>query len=53
MKKGKIVFTGKPVEFYFQALGLLILTVLTSGILLPYFIYWSYKYFASHSEIEF
>jgi uncharacterized membrane protein YjgN (DUF898 family) len=53
MTKGKIIFTGNFGEFFFAALGLIVLSVFTFGLLLPYFIYWQYKYFVSHLEIEF
>lgn len=53
MTKGKIIFTGNFGEFFIMALGLIVLSVFTFGIALPYFIYWQYKYFVSHLEIEF
>jgi len=53
MTKGKIIFTGNFGEFFFSALGLLVLSFITLGIMFPYFIYWQYKYFVSHLEIRF
>lgn len=50
--KGKINFTGSFGEFFLMSLGLLVLCLLTIGILFPYYIYWQYKYFVSHLEIE-
>jgi hypothetical protein len=53
MTKGKIIFTGNFGEFFIAALGLIVLSCITLGIALPYFIYWQYKYFVSNLEIEF
>lgn len=53
MTKGKVVFTGNFWEFFFTSLGLLILSILTLGILIPYYMYWQYKYFFTHLEIKF
>jgi uncharacterized membrane protein YjgN (DUF898 family) len=52
MKKGKIVFTGHFLEYFIMMLGLMVLTVLTCGIALPYLFYWSHKYFFTHMEIH-
>ena len=52
MSKGKIVFTGHFIEYFVMSIGLLVLSIVTLGILFPYFIYWSFKYFLSHMEIE-
>lgn len=52
MIKGKIVFTGSFWEFFFTALGLMILSICTLGILLPYLFYWQFKYFFNHMEVE-
>lgn len=52
MKKGKIYYKGNFFEYFFISLGLLILSVLTFGILLPYYFYWTMKYFVSNLEIE-
>ncbi len=52
MIKGKIVFTGSFWEFFFTSLGLLVLSIITCGLLLPYLIYWQFKYFFNRMEIE-
>lgn len=52
MTKGKIKFTGNFGDFFLKSLGLMILSVLTVGLLVPYFLYWQYKYFVSHLEVE-
>ena len=50
--KGKIVFKGHFAEYFVMSLGLLILTIITLGILLPYYVYWSLKYFFTRLEVE-
>jgi len=52
MKKGRINFKGHFVEFFLKSFGLLVLSVITFGILFPYYVYWSAKYFFSRMEIE-
>ena len=52
MTKGKIVFTGNFWEYFGLSIALLILSVITFGIALPYWVYWSFKYFFSKLEIE-
>ena len=52
MRKGKIVFTGSCLEYFFTSLGLMLVSVLTLGLLLPYWIYWSFKYFFTRLELE-
>ena len=52
MRKGKIVFTGGFLEYFFMSLGLLVISLLTLGILLPYWVYWSFKYFFTRLEVE-
>ncbi len=52
MTKGKIIFTGHFGDFFLKSLALLILSILTLGLLLPYYVYWQYKYFVTHLEIE-
>lgn len=52
MKTGKIVFTGHFMEYFIMMLGLLVLTVITFGLALPYVFYWSFKYFFTHMEIH-
>ena len=46
------MFTGNFWEYFLISLGLGILSVLTAGILLPYWVYWSAKYFFDRLEIE-
>ena len=52
MKKGKIIFVGSFGDYFLKSLVLLLLSILTLGILLPYWAYWSLKYFLTHLEIE-
>ena len=52
MKKGKIIFEGHFLEYFIMSIGLLILSVLTFGILLPYYVYWNFKYFFTKMTIE-
>jgi uncharacterized membrane protein YjgN (DUF898 family) len=52
MTKGKITFTGSFGEYFITSIGLLVLSFITLGIMFPYFMYWQYKYFVSHLEIE-
>ena len=47
----KITFTGGFGEYFIMSLGLLLLSVITFGIALPYWVYWSYKYFFTRLEI--
>lgn len=50
-KVSKIRFTGNFWEYFFTSIGLLILSIITFGILLPYWTYWSAKYFFSKLEL--
>ena len=52
MKKGKVLFTGHFFEYFLISIGLLVLTVLTLGLLLPYYLYWNFKYFFTKMELE-
>lgn len=52
MKTGRIVFTGHFLEYFIMTLGLLVLSVITFGIALPYLFYWQFKYFFTHMEIQ-
>ncbi len=52
MTKGRIVFVGNFWEYFGMSILLFILSILTLGILFPYFVYWSFKYFFSKMEIE-
>lgn len=53
MKNARVIFTGHFAEYFVYALGLMVLSVLTLGIMLPYLFYWSFKYFFTRLEIEF
>ena len=52
MIKGKVVFRGNFWEFFLIFLSLMILSILTLGLLLPYLFYWQFKYFFTHMELE-
>jgi len=52
LKKGKVVFIGNFWEYFLMSLGLMILSICTVGILVPYWVYWSIKYFFDRMEIE-
>ena len=51
-EKGKVVFVGNFWEFFAISIVLLVLSVVSFGIFLPYYIYWSGKYFFNNLEIE-
>lgn len=51
-RRAKIVFVGDFWEYFFKALGLLVASGITLGILVPYWIYWNVRYFARNLEIE-
>ena len=50
--RARIIFVGNFWEYFFISLLLLVLSVLTVGILLPYWAYWSLKYFFTRLEVE-
>ncbi len=50
--KSKIVFVGNFWEYFFTSIALLVLTMITFGLLFPYWLYWSMKYFFSRMVIE-
>jgi uncharacterized membrane protein YjgN (DUF898 family) len=50
--RGRIIFVGNFWDYFIKAVGLFVLTLITFGLLLPYFAYWSVQYFVSHLEIE-
>ena len=52
MTKGKIIFTGSFWEYFLTTIGLMVLSVVTAGIMLPFAIWWQAKYFFTHLEIE-
>ena len=51
-RRGRIIFIGNFWEYFFLSLLLLVLSVLTLGLLLPYGAYWSLKYFFTRLVIE-
>ena len=52
MQKGKVIFTGNFWDYFLKSFALLLLSAATFGILLPYWVYWSLKYFFNSLEIE-
>jgi uncharacterized membrane protein YjgN (DUF898 family) len=52
MHRMKIVFTGNFWEYFIMSLGLLLLSIITFGLALPYAVYWHAKYFVAHLELE-
>lgn len=48
----KIQFTGNFGEYFITSVGLLLLVAITGGLALPYYLYWSMKYFFTRLEIE-
>lgn len=52
MTKGRIIFVGSFWEYFGLSIALLILTVVTLGLALPYWVFWSFKYFFGKMEIE-
>ena len=52
MARAKVAFTGHFLEYFIMSLGLLLLSIVTFGLALPYWAYWSAKYFFTHMEIE-
>jgi uncharacterized membrane protein YjgN (DUF898 family) len=48
----KVTFTGGFGEYFMMSLGLGLLSIITFGIALPYWVYWSFKYFFSRMEFE-
>jgi len=48
----KIKFTGSFGEYFVTSLGLFVLSIITLGIALPYWMYWSLKYFFTRLEVE-
>jgi uncharacterized membrane protein YjgN (DUF898 family) len=47
----KIKFTGSFGEYFIMSIGLFILSIITFGLALPYWIYWSYKYFFTRMQV--
>ncbi|CTQ54759.1 hypothetical protein LP7551_03294 [Roseibium album] len=52
MIRGKIIFKGNFWEFFVMVLGLMILSIVTLGLFLPYLFYWQFKYFFNNMELE-
>ncbi len=52
MKRGKIIFTGNFLDYFIKSLLLLLLCIVTFGIAIPYYAYWTFKYFFTNMEIE-
>jgi uncharacterized membrane protein YjgN (DUF898 family) len=52
MKTKKVIFTGEFWDYFLKTLGLLVLTICTLGILVPYLAWWQTKYFVTHLEVE-
>jgi uncharacterized membrane protein YjgN (DUF898 family) len=52
MRKGKIVFTGHFMEYFIMTIGLIVLSIITFGLGLPYLVYWQAKYFFTRMEIH-
>ena len=50
--RAKIIFTGNFIEYFVVFLILFVLSVVTFGLVFPYLIYWSVKYFFTRMEIE-
>ena len=48
----KVNFTGNFWEYFVMSLVLLVLSFVTFGLVFPYYVYWSAKYFFTHLEIE-
>jgi uncharacterized membrane protein YjgN (DUF898 family) len=48
----QISFTGSFGEYFIMSLGLMLLSIITLGLAIPYWIYWSFKYFFSKLEID-
>jgi len=48
----KTLFTGQFGEYFIMFLGLMILSWITLGLALPYWFYWSFKYFFTKMEIQ-
>ena len=39
MRQGKIIFNGNFFDYFFISLGLWVLSIITLGIMLPYWVY--------------
>ena len=47
----KVKFTGGFGEYFIISLGLMLLSIITFGLALPYWFYWQIKYFFTRMEI--
>lgn len=52
LTKGKIEFKGNFGDYFLKSVALFFLSVFTGGLLLPYWIYWQFKFFVDNLEIE-
>lgn len=52
VQRGRIIFTGNFVDYFIKSLLLLLLCVVTFGLAIPYYAYWTFKYFFTNMEIE-
>jgi uncharacterized membrane protein YjgN (DUF898 family) len=51
-KKGIIIFNGNFLEYFFISIFLLLLSAISFGLVFPYYLYWSVKYFVSNLSLE-
>ena len=52
MQRGKILFTGNFLDYFIKSLLLLLLCIVTFGLAIPYYAYWTIRYFFTNMEIE-
>lgn len=50
--KATIRFTGNGWEFFGKYLGLMLVTLATFGLAVPWFIYWQFRYLYTNLEID-
>ncbi len=48
----RLKFTGSFGDYFLKSLGLLVLSIVTFGLAIPYWMYWQWKYFFDHMEME-
>ena len=48
----RLRFTGSFGDYFLKSLGLLVLSIFTLGLAIPYWMYWQWKYFFDHMEME-
>ncbi len=53
MRRAKFVLTGSLADYFVKALLLSFLTVISFGLLLPFWIWWNVKHFTEILEVEF